>query len=105
MRVCSLLALSLPTVHAGVMLGEPSTVPEPAILKRLWVHEVMRVYYDRLVEDSDRAWIVRFLKETMTKVFNTNFDELFKKLDFNNDGIELVLLVCDVCFVCVSSGY
>ncbi len=75
------------------MLSEPAIVPEPAILKRLWVHEVMRVYYDRLVEDSDRAWIVSFLKETMNKVFNTSFDELFKKLDFNNDGMKLMLFV------------
>ena len=78
-------------VRTGVMLSEPATVPESAILKRLWVHEVMRVYYDRLVEDSDRAWIVSFLKETMTKVFNTSFDELFKKLDFNNDGMKFML--------------
>ena len=81
-------------LFAGVMLSEPGTVPEPAILKRLWVHEVMRVYYDRLVEDSDRAWIVSFLKETMTKVFNTSFDELFEKLDFNNDGIYDIHAVC-----------
>lgn len=79
------------------MLSEPSTVPEPSILKRLWVHEVMRVYYDRLVEDSDRAWIVTFLKETMSKVFDTNFDELFKKLDFNNDGmLEHSVTVCAI---------
>ena len=68
------------------MLSEATTVTEPAIIKRLWVHEVMRVYYDRLVEDSDRAWIVGFLKQTMSEVFLTNFDELFKKLDFNSDG-------------------
>lgn len=68
------------------MLGEPGVVTDPAVLRRLWVHEVMRVYYDRLVDDSDRAWIVSFLKETMTKSFDTNFDELFKKLDFNKDG-------------------
>ena len=46
----------------------------------------MRVYYDRLVDDSDRTWLVNFLKETMNEEFKTNFDELFKKLDFNKDG-------------------
>ena len=81
------------------MLGETSTVPEPAILKRLWVHEVMRVYYDRLVEDSDRAWIVTFLKETMNKVFNTDFDELFKKLDFNNDGMHCLCMIKNVMYM------
>lgn len=46
----------------------------------------MRVYYDRLVDDSDRLWLTTFLKETMQNNFNTNFDELFKHLDSNKDG-------------------
>ena len=93
----------------GVMLSEPSVVSDPAVMKRLWVHEVMRVYYDRLVDDLDRTWIVDFLKETMAKSFNTDFDELFKKLDFDNDGnstvstrtfLVLVWLYC----ICVHVG-
>lgn len=71
-------------------MSESAVVTDPAVVRRLWVHEVMRVYYDRLVDDSDRAWIVNFLKETMTKVFNTSFDELFKKLDINNDGTRII---------------
>lgn len=47
----------------------------------------MRVYYDRLVEDSDRTWLVKFLKETVQAEFDTKFDELFKSLDVNNDGM------------------
>lgn len=70
----------------GVLLSEPDVVNDSSIMKRLWVHEVMRVYYDRLVEDSDRTWLVKFLKETVQAEFDTKFDELFKSLDVNNDG-------------------
>ena len=46
----------------------------------------MRVYYDRLVDDADRLWLTKFLKEAMQNNFNTDFDTLFKHLDSNSDG-------------------
>ena len=73
-------------VIQGVLLSTNVIVTDTAMLKRLWTHEVLRVYYDRLVDDSDRAWLVKFLKSTMQDQLSTNFDELFKHLDANKDG-------------------
>lgn len=57
-------------------------------MKRLWTHEVLRVYYDRLVFDGDREWLVEALAKCMLQEFETDFNILFKHLDFDQDGID-----------------
>ena len=41
----------------GVLLIKPQSIVDKKTLTRLWVHEVYRVYYDRLVDDADRSWV------------------------------------------------
>ncbi|GFH31567.1 uncharacterized protein HaLaN_30636, partial [Haematococcus lacustris] len=50
-------------VVQGCMMLPPSSLPvdgSAAVLmfKRLWVHEVARVFQDRLVDDQDREWLM-----------------------------------------------
>ncbi|MCO5581018.1 hypothetical protein L7F22_034894 [Adiantum nelumboides] len=71
-------------VIQGMMLQQPSTVaqgPEGAKqFIRLWVHEVLRVFYDRLVDDEDRNWLLQYLKTLTKNHFHQEFEKLFSHL-------------------------
>ncbi|MEW5313906.1 MAG: hypothetical protein WDW38_005438 [Sanguina aurantia] len=47
---------------------------------RLWTHEILRVFYDRLVDNKDRAWFLGHVRAALTDRFESNFDELFTHL-------------------------
>ncbi len=41
-------------VIRGLLLIPPNRMPDAHKLMRLWVHEVYRVFYDRLIDETDR---------------------------------------------------
>ncbi|GIL64289.1 hypothetical protein Vafri_18269 [Volvox africanus] len=47
---------------------------------RLWVHEVLRVFYDRLVEVSEQQWLLNLLRDLVQKHFAVRLDELLAHL-------------------------
>ncbi|KAL2622254.1 hypothetical protein R1flu_002459 [Riccia fluitans] len=71
-------------VIQGLMLQEPRTVHSgkdgAKQFMRLWVHEVLRVFYDRLVDHEDRDWLLKLIKQLVIKYFNEDFDRLFNHL-------------------------
>lgn len=67
-------------VIQGVLLSVPEATEDMNSMRRLWVHEVQRVYGDRLVEDADRSWLFQALCEQMQESFNTTPEVLFERL-------------------------
>lgn len=44
------------------------------------------MFYDRLVDDADRAWLTSHVKEVSQRHFKIDFDELFLHLDSSGKG-------------------
>ncbi|GLC47993.1 hypothetical protein PLESTB_000047400 [Pleodorina starrii] len=82
-------------VVQGVMMLPRDSLPKPSdslddaipavqqaalLYRRLWVHEVFRVFYDRLVDDVDREWLIDQVKTTVTCHLDVGFDTLMEGL-------------------------
>ncbi|CAB3230574.1 unnamed protein product [Arctia plantaginis] len=75
-------------VILGVLLSVPEVTPDLQSMKRLWVHECLRVFSDRLVEDADRRWLVNCLRQATTNHLNDNFEKMLSRLlDGPNDKV------------------
>lgn len=46
----------------------------------MWVHEIMRVFYDRLIDDNDREWLFNEIRSNVNSNFQENFDVVFNNL-------------------------
>lgn len=50
------------------------------IFFRLWTHEVMRVFYDRLIEIGDREWLFATAKVLVRDHFKENFEMIMSNI-------------------------
>lgn len=51
----------------GVLMVKPKEGFVKNNMVRLWAHESLRVFGDRLVDDPDREWFLRHLVEMVRK--------------------------------------
>jgi len=59
------------------MFSVPETISDVISMKRLWVHEILRVYYDRLVDESDRAWFFNNLLDVCKEFLDEDLNQMF----------------------------
>uniref|UniRef100_UPI00358F5A88 dynein axonemal heavy chain 12-like n=1 Tax=Myxine glutinosa TaxID=7769 RepID=UPI00358F5A88 len=71
-------------VIRGVLLLRRETFSDKLSMVRLFVHEVLRVFYDRLVDDGDRALLFQLLHTLLKKHFKETLDGTFKHLKEGN---------------------
>ena len=53
---------------------------------RLWTHEILRVFYDRVKDAEDKSWFLQMIKNVVRDHLHQNFSVLFNHLDRDGDG-------------------
>jgi dynein heavy chain, axonemal len=67
----------LARIFQGCMMADPKKIgEEQPVFIRLWAHECMRIFRDRLTDQPDRDWFDAQMKELVKDVFKKNWDAL-----------------------------
>jgi dynein heavy chain len=63
----------LSKVFQGILQIRRSSVTSPTVMIRLWIHESLRVFHDRLVNDEDRLYFTQLITELLRRHFDLNW--------------------------------
>ncbi|XP_029708760.2 dynein axonemal heavy chain 7 [Aedes albopictus] len=66
-------------VIQGVLLSVPEGTESLNSIRRMWAHEIIRVYGDRLVDDNDREWLFNELCTVIDKYMHEDPKDLFDR--------------------------
>uniref|UniRef100_A0A8C5GGD8 Dynein heavy chain 12, axonemal-like n=1 Tax=Gouania willdenowi TaxID=441366 RepID=A0A8C5GGD8_GOUWI len=67
-------------VIQGCLLLKKESVENKNTMIRLFVHEVFRVYYDRLVDQEDQEWLYKQMNSILNDHFQVSFEQVFSDL-------------------------
>jgi len=63
-------------VFQGLLFANPLSIKKPDDLIKLWAHESMRIFHDRLVSQQDRDTFMKILKNSMKSGFDKEWSNL-----------------------------
>lgn len=75
-----------------MLLSVPETTPTISRMRRLWVHEVLRVFGDRLIDQTDISWLVKEIRVTLTNRMLIDIDDLFEDLIISREKVNFFLI-------------
>lgn len=75
-----------------MLLSVPETTQTISHMRRLWVHEILRVFGDRLIDQSDISWLVKQIRVTLANRMLVDIDDLFEDLIISRDKVNLFLI-------------
>lgn len=68
-------------VYFGICMSEKERVQTQDHSARLWFHEILRVFSDRLINEDDRLYLFQCAKNAINRTWQLNFDKIFEHLD------------------------
>ncbi|RZF35242.1 hypothetical protein LSTR_LSTR009366 [Laodelphax striatellus] len=71
----------------GVMMFKKESYHDKPDFISLWLHEMLRVFSDRLVESNDRNWFFTQLKDSVKSNFRTTMEETLKEMKRAGDEV------------------
>ena len=66
-------------VVQGILMTKNVSISNVDVGSKLWVHEVSRVFMDRLINDEDREWLINEIMEMLSRNFKSPIerDDIF----------------------------
>ena len=70
----------------GCAMLRKECAEERVVFAKIWVHEVLRIFYDRLIENADKAWLFSKIKLVVRDSFKEHFDNVFDYLPKDSEN-------------------
>uniref|UniRef100_H2Z3M9 Uncharacterized protein n=1 Tax=Ciona savignyi TaxID=51511 RepID=H2Z3M9_CIOSA len=81
-------------VVMGCLLMKKQSIENKKTFIRLFVHEVFRVFYDRLVDATDQSWLYNLTRTMVKDHFKENYDNLFDHLAQPAMPVRWIVFIC-----------